>query len=203
MNRLTGASRARAVAALVVAISALSSVACSPAADAARAAAVPPAAQRTLAGKLLDSPAATLRPGTIVRAGSLSKRVFVSSRSGVALASVGQAQYPAATSNGGKTWRTSGPALHLDAAQAPLAVSEVGALNSKVYFAAGGGEVVDATPDGGKHWYQTLFSGGVIGVIPSSDKLLAVIAGFETTPVSTWVYGSSNGGKTWQYEAAQ
>jgi hypothetical protein len=203
MNKLTDASHARAAAFVLLTVAALSAAGSSTAAAAARAAAVPPAAERTLDGKLLDDPPATLRTGTIVRARSLSKRVFVSSRNGFALASVGQAQYPAVTSNGGKTWRTDGPALHLDAAQAPLAVSEVGALNSRVYFAAGGGEVVDATPDGGRHWYQTLFSGGVIGVIPSSGKLLAVIAGFATTPVSTWVYGSSDGGKTWQYEATE
>jgi hypothetical protein len=81
-----------------------------------------------------------------------------------------------------------------------LAVSEVGVLSRNVYFAAGGGEVVDATPDGGKHWYQTLFRGGVLGVIPANGKLLAVVANNEATPVNTWAYGSSDGGRTWQYQ---
>jgi hypothetical protein len=163
----------------------------------------PPSALRTLTGGLIGRRPGTLRAGTIVHSRDVFKRVFLDSQHGFALAGVGQAQYPAVTSNGGRTWRTSGPALHVNAAQAPLAVSEVGVLSSKVYFAAGGGEAVDGTPDGGRHWYQTLFQGGVLGVIPSNGKLLAVIAANETTPASIWLYGSSDGGKTWHYEAGQ
>ena len=44
-----------------------------------------------------------------------------------------------ATSDGGKTWKTDGPALHLHAAQAPLAVVFIGALNRKTVFAWGAG----------------------------------------------------------------
>jgi hypothetical protein len=125
----------------------------------------------------------------------------VSTQVGFALAGVGQAQYPAATFNGGRTWRTSGPALHLNAAQAPLGVSEVGALSRQVYFAAGGGEAVDATPDGGKHWYRALFNGGVLSVVGRGGRLLAMIASNEASrPAVNWVYGSNDGGRHWQYE---
>jgi hypothetical protein len=193
-------TRRLVVAAFVLVLGTLTAAGSSSARLDAHATAAPPAAQRTLTGGLISRRPGTLGPGTIVRSGKLFKRVFLDSQHGFALAGVGQAQYPAATSNGGRTWRTSGPALHVNAAQAPLVVNEVGVLSRKVYFAAGGGEVVDATPDGGKHWYQTLFGGGVLGAIPANGKLLAVIASYET-PVSTWVYGSSDGGKTWHYEA--
>jgi photosystem II stability/assembly factor-like uncharacterized protein len=141
-----------------------------------------------------------LREGTIVRSRDVFKRVFVDSHHGVALAGVGQAQYPVATRDAGRTWRTSGPALHLDAAQAPLAVREIGALSRKVYFAAGSGEVVDATPDGGKHWYQTLFGGGVVGVIAANGELLALISGNEPATGTSALYGSTDGGRTWHRE---
>jgi hypothetical protein len=200
MNQLMSTPRRLAVAAFVLVLGTLTAAASSSARRAAHATAAPPAAQRTLTGGPIGRRPGTLGPGTVVRSGNVFKRVFLDSQHGFALAGVGQAQYPAATSNGGRTWRTSGPALHINAAQAPLAVSEVGVLSRKVYFAAGGGEVVDATPDGGKHWYQTLFRGGVLGVIPANGKLLAVIGSYETTPVTAWVYGSSDGGKTWHYE---
>lgn len=199
MNRMM-CPRRRSLAAFALVVAALAGAASSAARPASNATAAPPAAQRTLTGGLIGRRPGTLRPGTVVRATNVFKRMFLDSQRGVALAGVGQAQYPAATTNGGRTWRTSGPALHINAAQAPLAVSEVGALSRKVYFAGGGGEVADATPDGGKHWYQTLFRGGVLGVIPANRKLLAVIAGSETTPTSTWVYGSTDGGRTWHYE---
>jgi photosystem II stability/assembly factor-like uncharacterized protein len=199
MDRFLSRPRRLAVGAfvLVLAVYAASAASARPGADAV---AAPPSAQRTLSGGLISVRPGTLRPGTIVRSSKVFKRVFLDSQHGIALAGVGQAQYPTATSDGGRTWRTSGPTLHINAAQAPLAVSEVGALSRRVYFAAGGGEVVDATPDGGKHWYQTLFPGGVLGAIPANGKLLAVVADNATSPANTWVYGSGDGGKTWHYE---
>jgi hypothetical protein len=165
----------------------------------AHAAASPLAAQRSLGGTQIARQPGTLRPGTPVRSREVLKRVFLNAQRGFALAAVGGAQYPASTSNGGRRWLTSGPALHLDAAQAPLAVLEVGVLSSKVYFAAGGGEVVDATPDAGRRWYQTLFPGGVLGVIPADGKLVAVIEAYASSPASTWAYSSGDGGRTWRY----
>jgi hypothetical protein len=200
MDQLLSRPRRLAVATFIAASGTLSIAGGTSADFAAHAAASPPATQRTLTGGLISVSPGTLRPGTIVRPGNLFKRVFLDSQHGVALARVGQAQYPAATSNGGRTWRTSGPSLHINAAQAPLAVSEVGALSRTVYFAAGNGEVVDATPDSGKHWYRTFFSGGVLGVLPANGKLLAVIANFETSATVTWVYVSTDGGRNWHYE---
>jgi hypothetical protein len=198
MDRFLGRPRRLAVGAFVLVLAVYAASAS--ARPGAHAAAAPPSAQRTLSGGLISVRPGTLRRGTTVRSSRVFKRVFLDSQHGFALAGVGQAQYPAATGNGGRTWRTSGPALHINAAQAPLAVSEVGALSRRVYFAAGGGEVVDATPDGGKHWYQTLFPGGVLGAIPANGKLLAVVADNATSPANTWVYGSGDGGKTWHYE---
>ncbi|HEY2766682.1 MAG TPA: sialidase family protein [Solirubrobacteraceae bacterium] len=146
----------------------------------------------------------TLKPGSDVHSRDLGHRVFVDDRHGFALANIGQAQYPAASTNGGRTWRVSGPALHLNAAQAPFVVCEVGALNRRVYFADGcGGEVVDSTSDGGKHWWRTLFGGGVQAVVGSGGRLVAFVAvSSEGGPTAvTWVYASNDGGKHWHYES--
>lgn len=140
-----------------------------------------------------------LHPGDIVPASRLGRRVFVDSRNGFALANSGEAQYPAASTDGGHTWRISGPVLHVNAAQAPLVVSEVGALSRRIYFAAGGGEVVDTTPDGGHHWYRAFFPGGLIGVVPSGKQLTAIVANEAQGP-STLIYGSTDGGRHWHYE---
>jgi photosystem II stability/assembly factor-like uncharacterized protein len=143
----------------------------------------------------------TLHPDTIVRASDLGHRVFVDGAHGFALASVGQAQYPAATVDGGTVWRVSGPALHLDAAQAPLSVCEVGAASRRVYFAYGCGETIDTTDDGGKHWWRTLLDGGSLAVVDDGGRLLALVQGFgEATAALDWAYASSDGGRHWHYE---
>jgi len=170
----------------------------------ARAASASPSPPAVVNAGSIDRMAGTLRLGAIVRSRDLGNRVFVDDRHGFSLASVGQAQYPAASSDGGRTWRVSGPALHLNAAQAPLAVSEVGALNRHVYFAAGGGEVVDTTADGGAHWWRAFFAGGVLGVVVDGQRLLAIVqaAAEGGTGATTWVYASDNGGRHWSYEPA-
>ncbi len=86
----------------------------------ARASGAPPAAQRTLTAQRLTVEPGTVRPGTPVPARELESRTYVDPRHGFALADYGQATYPAASTDGGRTWRTSGPALVVHAAQAPL-----------------------------------------------------------------------------------
>jgi hypothetical protein len=143
----------------------------------------------------------TLHPGTIVHASNLGHRVFVDGLHGFALASIGEAQYPAATADGGAVWHISGPALHLDAAQAPLSVCEIGAASQHVYFAYGCGEVIDTTNDGGKHWWRTLLGGGSLAVVNDGGRLVALVQGFgEATSALNWAYASSDGGRHWHYE---
>jgi hypothetical protein len=157
--------------------------------------------QKTITASLIPTSQSGpgLHPGDIVSASQLGRRVFVDSRHGFTLANSDEAQYPAASTDGGHIWRISGPALHVNAAQGPLVVNEVGALSRRIYFAAGGGEVVDATPDGGHHWYRAFFPGGLIGVVPSGNRLIAIVASEDQGP-STLVYVSTNGGRRWHYE---
>jgi hypothetical protein len=147
----------------------------------------------------------TLKPGRVVRSSTLGHRVFVDNAHGFALANVSEAQYPAATVNGGRTWRINGPALHLNAAQAPLVVCEVGALNRQTYWADGcGGQVVDTTSDGGKHWWRSTFEGGVLTVSSSGGRLLVFLESFtpNSTSATIQVYASTDKGRTWRYESA-
>jgi len=162
--------------------------------------------QKTVTASLITRRADTLAPGTVVRSADLGQRVFTDAEHGFALASVGQAQYPAATSNGGTTWKTDGPALHIDAAQAPLSVVDIGAASQKTVFAYGSGQVIDATSDGGAKWYGALFQGLVMAVVPGASGHLVAFVDASTSGGGssgvTWQYVSKDGGRSWRYDNA-
>lgn len=146
------------------------------------------------------------RPGELASGTNVSsadifgQRVFPSAKHGFALASVQDADYAVATADRGKTWKTEGPALHLHALQAPLAVLFIGAVNRKTAFAWGGGQVIDATSDGGKHWYSALFvNGGPVAVVHATGHLLAFIGSFNGA--TTWQYVSTDRGRTWHFQS--
>ena len=160
-------------------------------------AAAPP---KTVTAQLITPRPGELAPGTKVRSRAIfSNRVFTDAKHGFALASPPEADYTVATSDGGKTWRTDSPALHLHAANAPLAVLYIDAVSRKSVFAWGGGQVIDTTSDGGRTWYQTLFPGaGPVAVVPGGfgGRLLAFIGSFSGA--ATWRYTSNDGGRTWR-----
>jgi hypothetical protein len=165
------------------------------------AAAAAPKPPKTVRATLVMRRFGTLAPGTAVSsAGVFGQRAFTGAKHGFALASASGADYPVATSDRGKTWKTDGPALHLHALNAPAAVVFIGAVNRKTVFAWGGGQVIDATSDGGKHWYSALFTnGGPIAVVHDfSGHLLAFIGSFSGS--TTWQYISKDGGRTWHYQ---
>jgi hypothetical protein len=158
------------------------------------------AAPKTVTGTLIKRPLHTLKPGSSVSSSRLGQRIFSNAKRGFALASVGGAQYPAATFDGGKTWKTNGPALHLNAAQAPLSVTNVGAANANTLFACCGGQVVDATKDAGKHWWRAFLGGGVLSVIaPGGGRLVAVAQNQGSGGKAiNLVYVSRDGGHHWR-----
>jgi hypothetical protein len=141
---------------------------------------------------------------TRVRSKHVGKRVFLNARRGFALAAVRQAEYPVVTTDGGKTWRTNGPALHLDAAQAPLSVTDIGMANRHTRFACCGGQVVDATGDGGRHWWRAFLGDLVLAVTSRpGGELIAVAqvaANASGTKAANWVYVSKDGGHHWHYD---
>lgn len=191
--------RSMATVAAVAATGAIAALATSVATAASGVAA---AGQTTVTGSLITRPPHTLAPGSAVRASALTgQRVFLDATHGFALAGVGQAQYPAATTNGGRTWQTDGPALHLDAAQAPLAVTEIGAAGRRTIFAYGSGQVIDATSDGGRHWYRALFNGLPMAVVRNGRGHLVAFVDGETGANGTWQYVSKNGGRTWRLDS--
>jgi len=158
--------------------------------------------QQTVNGTLITRPSNTLAPGSTVSASKIfGNRVFTDGNHGFALVQTGQAQYPAATVNGGKTWKTDGPALHLNAAQAPLAVVYIGAAGQKTIFAWGTGQVIDTTSDGGKHWYRATFNGVPVAVVKNPQShLVAFVDGETGGSASPVQYVSKNGGKTWRLD---
>jgi len=153
-------------------------------------------------------PPQSLRSGTRVSERRLGVRVFADARNGFALASTQQAQYPAATSDGGKVWRIAGPPLHVNAAQAPLVVLQVGIAGRHTYFAwggPGGGQVVDVTSDGGRRWWRAVLGEVVLAVVASAGGRLTAVAQSGAASGSgsvTTVYVSSDGGRSWRSDAS-
>ena len=75
---------------------------------AAAAVAKPP---KTVTATLVVRRPRTVAPGTPVRSAAVAgQRVFTDAKHGFALASVASADYPVATADRGKTWKTDGPA---------------------------------------------------------------------------------------------
>ena len=168
-----------------------------------------PSPPLTVTATLITRLAGTLKPGTVVAASHLGMRVFPNAQHGFALADVGQGQYPATTVNGGATWKVAGPVLHVNAAQAPLVVQQVGAASQKKLFAwggPGGGQAVDVTPDAGKHWYRAFLGDIVMAVVSGpGGELVAfaqVAADNSGTTAANWVYVSKDGGRHWHYNTS-
>lgn len=165
--------------------------------------AAPGGPAQTVNATLISRPAHTLAPGSRVSPSRIfGNRVFSDAKHGFALVQTGQAEYPAATTDSGKTWKTNGPAFHIDAAQAPLAVIYIGAASQKTIFAWGTGQVIDATSDGGKHWYRALFQGLPVAVVNNPlGHLVAFVDGAGSgSGAATAQYVSKNGGKTWRLD---
>jgi hypothetical protein len=168
-----------------------------------------PKPAKTVKGSLITVQPNTLKPGTkLASSAVLFPRTFVNANTAWAFASTNQAQYAAITTNGGTTWRTASPALHVNAAQAPLSVTQLDAQSPKVAYAFGSGQVADVTSDGGKHWYRGLFIGTDSAVVPGigpKQLLTFVDSGSSGLGLSgpVWQYATSNGGKTWTLSPGQ
>jgi photosystem II stability/assembly factor-like uncharacterized protein len=162
-----------------------------------------PRAPKTVKASRITRPAHTLAPGSAVAANRIfGNRVFADAKHGFALVDKGQAQYPAATTDGGKTWKTDGPALHLNAAQAPLSVTNIGAASRRTIFAWGSGQVIDVTSNGGKQWYRALFQGLPVAVVKNPQgHLVAFVDGSGSGSSGvTSQYVSKDGGKSWHLD---
>lgn len=160
----------------------------------------------TIRAQLITRQPRTAKLGTKVPLSGLGQRVFINRRVGYALGDFGSAQYPAKTTDGGATWKTFGPALHVNALQAPLAVTEIGVKNARTIYFFGSGQVVDATGDGGKHWWRAFSQELSVAVVPGIGSRLLWFtqsaAGASATNAVTWPYVSTDGGKVWHYTTA-
>ena len=110
----------------------------------------------------------------------------------------------------GHSWRIDGPPLHVNAAQAPLVVGQVGAANQQTFFAwggPGGGPSVDVTSDGGKHWYRALLGDLVMAVVSIPHSTGQLVAFAQVLPngsktATTWMFVSKDHGREWHYSSS-
>ena len=114
----------------------------------------------------------------VVRPSSLGVRVFVDGTHGFAMASLRgfNGDDPAATVNGGRTWRVDGSHFHVSAANAPAVATQVEAGDRSTYFAygePGGGNSVVVSTDRGRHWWRGFLAGAVAAVVDSGGELIA------------------------------
>jgi photosystem II stability/assembly factor-like uncharacterized protein len=156
------------------------------------------------AARITNGPFRSIKPGTAVRLQASEPRAFADATHGFALFDSRSGEtFPVATTNRGRVWRIAGPVLHAPAAQGPLAVSQVGVAGPRTYIAYGDGSVVDVTTDGGRHWWRAGLGDEVPAVIASGRQLTAfaqlqIPSGSETLRAVTWVYSSTDGGRTWR-----
>jgi hypothetical protein len=139
--------------------------------------------------------------GTQVTVSRRDRRVFANADDGVALVSVRGELLPARTTDGGRIWRIDGPGLFTEgAADAAVAVDNVGAEDASTFYAYGGGQVVDITSDGGRVWHQAIFQGLEAGVSPVDHGLAAYVDQSNSTGTQgiTVQFYTTNGGRSWR-----
>jgi hypothetical protein len=163
------------------------------------AAAGPP--KQIAAKRLRPRPGAVAR-GTKVRDSALiGPRAFWNARDGFALADVQQAQYPARTTDGGRTWRIDGPQLHVNAADGPEGVSAVGLAGPHTFFAYGA-SVADVSTDGGRTWWEAFLGDAVVAVVRGPRGLDAYVQNATGAKAVTSQYASRDGGRHWRLSTA-
>ena len=159
-----------------------------------------PHASAKLTGALMrSSPLGPLKRGTVVGSRTVGTRVFTKSQHGFGLATERfGASYPAVTVNSGRTWRINGPVFHVPALQAPFAVTQVGALNARTYY-AWGAQSIDATSDGGKHWWRTLVPNSAWrwSQADQGSSRSPRTRRLEGAPATVSVFLSTDGGHHW------
>jgi hypothetical protein len=161
-----------------------------------------PAPPQTIAAKRLRPRPDAVARGTKVRDSALiGARAFWNARDGFALADVRQAQYPAHTTDGGRTWRIDGPQFHVDAADAPEAVGFVGIAGPRRFFAYGA-SVADVSTDGGRTWWEAFLGDLVVAVVPGPGRLVAYVQHVTGNRAVTWQYVTRDGGRHWRHSTA-
>jgi hypothetical protein len=150
-------------------------------------------------------PGAVARRTAVKQADLFTTRVFADASVGFALASVGDAQYPARSLDGGRTWRIDGPQVHIDAADGAEGVGFVGVASQREFYAYGS-SAVDVTTDGGRTWWETYLGELVVAVVPGprGNELVAYVqqqldSNSSSLAAATWQYVSHDGGRHWVY----
>jgi len=153
------------------------------------------------ATKLSASRSPFLPAGRVVSDTTLTNRVYVNRLDGFSLSSQPNAQYGACTTDAGHTWRICTPVLHVNAANAPNVVTQIGADHRTywVYGGPGGGPSIVVSNDAGRTWYRAYMPGMPMAITQSNTGVVRQLVAFVATGRTPLVYTSSDGGHTWKY----
>jgi hypothetical protein len=163
-------------------------------------------APRTPAATVTATKLAANRPpflaaGRSVSDATLTSRLFVDRRHGFSLSWQHNAQYGACTTDAGHSWRICTPVLHVNAANAPNVVTEIGANHRTywVYGGPGGGSSIVVSNDAGRNWYRAYMPGIPMAVTLPNVGVVRQLIAFVATGHKPLVYVSRDGGHSWQY----
>jgi hypothetical protein len=175
-------------------------------------AAHPSPPRRVSARPLVPGAAGGLRRGTRLPSAGLGARVFADPTHGFALTAPtrrGARIYPAASTDGGRTWRVAGPILQLGSGRGAAAVSEPGMIAARSFYAwAPGNPVIDITVDGGRRWWHTAMPDVVLSLNPDrgprgfANGLDAIVEGpaasADGAGALLWEYRTTDG-RHWRF----
>jgi hypothetical protein len=139
--------------------------------------------------------------GRIVSDTTLANRVYVNRQDGFSLSWQRSAQYGACTTDAGHTWRICTPALHVNAANAPNVVTQIGADHQTywVYGGPGGSPSIVVSNDAGRTWYRAYVPGTAMAVTLSHAGTVRQLIAFVATGKTPLVDVSADAGHTWRY----
>jgi hypothetical protein len=160
--------------------------------------------KRVAAHRGESGPYRSIKLGTVVARHLVSARAFADASHGFGLYLAPDGEgFPAATADGGRTWRIDGPVFFAPAADGAAGVSYTGIASQRTYFAYGS-STVDVTTDGGRQWWEAYLGESVIAVVARRGELIAVVqqtpSGNGSMVANTWVYVSTDGGRLWRYD---
>jgi photosystem II stability/assembly factor-like uncharacterized protein len=168
--------------------------------------------QKTINASLLTYPPKSVLPelpfGTLLSLSRTSGFSFANASTGYAIGSKNLFTYVLKTTDGGRIWRTVGPAFTTGGAEATAGIGAVNAVSASVavvYGAQATTPVIAVTEDSGQRWWVADLGDVLLTEATKGSEIWALVSGpapgIGPVRPPTWLYESSNGGRTWHFRS--